>query len=268
MIIQEKLTVNNQDWTVAIQFLEDYVNLSKSKLKDAMNKGCVWRTRRGERIRIRRAQTEIRTDDVIEVFYDSEKLMYLPKEVELNDDLVQYSVWNKPAGMPLTGDDWGDYNSVLRQVELMCQGEREVFQVQTLDAEESGVVVIAHQKKTAASLNKLFAAGKVQQHYRVEALGEMAESGKIADMLGDQAAVTEFKRVSYNDHGNSSKVDVTLSSGIENQLRRHFDLAGHPVMGDALYGEGNDNRGGIRLRLTALELECPIRRKPVRYSLY
>lgn len=268
MIIQESLTVTNQDWTIAIKFLEDYVDLSKTKLKDAMNKGCVWRTRRGVRERIRRAQTEIRTDDVIEVFYNPESLMYHPKEVDLVEDRVQYSVWNKPVGMPIQGDDWGDYNSLMRQVELMCQGEREVYQVQELDAEESGVVIIAHQKKTAASLNKLFQSAKVKQSYRVEALGEMPESGELTDALDGKSATSQFQRVSYNDHGNSSKVDAQLQSGIVNQLRRHLELSGHPVMGDALYGEGNDNRGGIRLRLTALELECPVKRKKARFSLY
>ncbi len=268
MIIQEKRTVSREDWTQAIRFLDEHFPLSRSKLKDAMNKGCVWRTRRGERIRMRRAQTEIRHGDVIELFYNAEALRYLPKAVELIEDCEQYSVWNKPAGMPIAGDDWGDYNSLLRQVELMCQGERVVLAVQTLDVEATGVVVVAHQPQVAERLRQLFASGQVQQHYRAEVLGEIAESGTITAALDGQAAVTTFQRVNYNDYAGRSRVDAELPSGIPDQLRRHLEGIGHPVMGDALYGEGNDNRGGLRLRLTALAFTCPLRQQAVEFSLY
>lgn len=269
MIIQEKFTVTNKDWTIAIKFLEEYVDLSKSKLKDAMNKGCIWRNRDGVRERLRHAQAEIRTDDVIEVFYNSDLLMLAPKELDLLDDRNQYSVWNKPAGMPMQGDDWGDFNAVLRLVKLMAQGERHVYLVSDLDAEASGVMLVGHQKRTATYLNKLQKTGQIKECYRIEAQGEVDEAGEINSALDKQDAITQYQRISYNDHGNSSKVDVQLQSGIKDQLRRHFTSIGHPVIGDAVYGENSDgHRGGIRLRVTALELQCPVKDEAVSFNLY
>ena len=268
MIIQEKFTVTNKDWTIAIKFLEEYVNLSKSKLKDAMNKGCIWRNRDGLRERLRHAQAEIRTDDVVEVFYNSELLAQVPKELDLLDDRIQYTVWNKPTAMPIEGDDWGDFNSVLRLVKLMAQGERHVYKVSDLEAEASGVIIVGHQKRTANYLNKLQKTGQIKECYRIEALGQVDEQGEIDSPLGKQAALTHFQRVSYNDHGNISKVDVQLQSGIKDQLRQHMTSIGHPVMGDPVYGENNDNRGGIRLRVTALELQCPVKNELVNFNRY
>ena len=268
MIIQEKFTVTNKDWTTAINFLNEYINLSKSKLKDAMNKGCIWRNRRGIRERLRHAQTEIRTDDVIEVFYNSDLLMPIPKELHLLDDRIQYSVWNKPAGMPIQGNDWGDFNSVLRSVKLMTQGVRHTSLVSELEAEATGVVIVGHQRRTTTYLNKLQKTAQIKEHYRIEALGEVNEIGEINTILDKQEVITQYQRVSYNNHGNTSKVNVQLQSGIKDQLRKHFTSIGHPVMGDPVYGENNDNRGGIRLRVLALELKCPVKNEVINFNLY
>jgi tRNA pseudouridine32 synthase/23S rRNA pseudouridine746 synthase len=41
----------------------------------------------------------------------------------------------------------------------------------------------------------------------------------------------------------------------------HFDMIGHPVMGDPRYGKGNKNSAGLQLVATGLEFSCPFSKK-------
>jgi tRNA pseudouridine32 synthase/23S rRNA pseudouridine746 synthase len=151
----------------------------------------------------------------------------------------------------------------------MAQGERHVYLVSDLEAEANGVILVGHQKRTATYLNKLQRTGQIKEFYRIEAQGEVDEAGELSTQLDKQDAITHYQRIGYNDHGNSSKVDVQLQSGVKDQLRRHFASIEHGVIGDPVYGENNDNhRGGIRMRVTALELQCPVKSELVVFSLY
>lgn len=268
MIIEEKLTVTSADWSEAAKFLADHLDLSKSKIKDAMNKGAVWLQRGKKRSRLRRARTELFPGDVVEVYYNEAILVPIPAEVELVDDAVDYSVWNKPSGMLAQGTDWGDFNSVMRQVELVCQHQRQVFLVHRLDREASGLMLIAHNKRAAADLSQLFQSGDIQKRYRIEVVGEVAEEGVIETELDGKSAHTEYRRVSYSEHSDTSKVDVWIKTGRKHQIRRHFDSIGHPVVGDPRYGENNKNRQGMKLKAVELEFDCPLTGKHQKFSLY
>jgi tRNA pseudouridine32 synthase/23S rRNA pseudouridine746 synthase len=48
-----------------------------------------------------------------------------------------------------------------------------------------------------------------------------------------------------------------MGSGRKHQIRRHFDMIGHPVMGDPRYGKGNKNAEGLQLLATSLKFKCP-----------
>ena len=266
------LEVEAGDPLVAIDFLVDNVNLSKSRLKNVMNKGAVWLQRgSAPKKRLRRAMSDIKVGDMLELYYDEHLLTLTPPKPTLIMDQLQYSVWNKPAGMLSQGNEWGDHISLLRQVELAMQPKREVYLVHRLDREASGLVIIAHSRKAAAYFSKLFQDSGVHKQYRIEVLGDLSQKateGSISAQLEGKDALTRFKFVKYIPENNSSKVDVWIDTGRKHQIRRHFADYGYPVMGDPKYGKGNKNREGMKLAAVALEFPCPVRHEALSISLY
>ena len=71
-------------------------------------------------------------------------------------DLTHYSVWDKPAGILSQGTQYADHCSMMRQVELLYQNKRQVFLVHRLGREDSGLFLLAHDRKMAAQLSFLF----------------------------------------------------------------------------------------------------------------
>jgi tRNA pseudouridine32 synthase/23S rRNA pseudouridine746 synthase len=52
-----------------------------------------------------------------------------------------------------------------------------------------------------------------------------------------------------------------MRTGRKHQIRRHFEMIGHPVIDDPRYGKDNKNTEGLQLVATALEFECPFNKK-------
>lgn len=266
------LEVESKDSLIAIDFLLDNVNLSKSRLKDVMNKGAVWIKQGSKpRTRLRRAMTDLKVGDIVEMFYDEQLLALKPVKMQPVADKEQYSVWDKPAGMLTQGNEWGDHTALLRMVELSFNPRREAILIHRLDREASGLVVVAHSRKIAAALSELFKSGHVKKRYRIEVLGNIADysnSGDINLPLDGKNADTRFEMIRYEAAKNYSIVDVWLGTGRKHQIRRHFDHIGFPVIGDPKYGKGNKNQSGMKLNAVELSFQCPISGKEVNYSVY
>ncbi len=266
------LEVEDKDSLIAIDFLVDNVNLSKSRIKDVMNKGAVWLKRgKGTRSRIRRAMTDLKIGDVVELYYDEDLLALKPPPAKLIEDNDQYSVWFKPSGMLTQGNDWGDHTSLLRFVELQFNPRREVFLVHQLEREAAGLVIIVHTKRCASDFSRMFQNGDVKMKYRCEVLGDTGEQGirnRIEEPLDEKETVTEYELIKFEPHTNVSKVDCWIASGRKHQIRRHFELINHPVMGDPKYGKGNKNRDGMKLSANLMEFICPISNELKTVSLY
>jgi len=246
----------------AADFIAAQTDLPKARVKDAMNKGAVW-LKRGKRpqTRLRRAKAELFARDELHVYYDDEVLKRIPGDPRVIEDLDAYSVWYKPAGVLSQGTEWGDHCSILRMAEQACDSTREMYLVHRLDREASGLMLIAHHRRAAADLSKLFEDRKVEKAYRVEVLGKAGELGEkrtINAALDGKEAITHFEVEKFNDYINASTLLVSIDTGRKHQIRRHLAAIGHPVMGDPLYGEGNKNRDGMQLKCIALTFRCPL----------
>ena len=65
----------------------------------------------------------------------------------------------------------------------------------------------------------------------------------------------------YDGANRIATVRIVMGSGRKHQIRRHFDLIGHPVVGDPRYGKDNKNRAGLQLVATGLEFKCPFSKR-------
>ena len=261
--------------TTAQQAIEALVTavpqLSKGRLKDAMNKGAgLWR-RGKQNKRLRRAQADLLPGDSLELNYDEQLLQRSCEPAVLLHEARGYSVWFKPAGMLSQGNEWGDHLSLLRFAELYWQGKRQVFLLHRLDREASGLVLIAHTKQAAAAFSLMLQQHKIEKEYRIEVKGqltaELITKAVLNSPLDDKACATEFELESYSEQRRSSVVRVRLITGRKHQIRRHFAQAGHPVMGDPAYGSGNKNEQGLMLQAVKLKFICPFRKTVMTFEL-
>lgn len=255
----------------AIDLLSKSVpQLSKGRLKDAMAKGAVLLSGKPQK-RLRRAQTVLQAGQQLQLHYDDDLLQRQCADAVLINDLQQYSVWFKPAGMLSQGNEWGDHLSLMRFVEQYFAGKRPVFLLHRLDREASGLVLLAHTKTAAAALSKLIAEHKISKQYQIRVKGQLSDSllqqGEIALPLDGKASLTQFSLLQYDAEQQQSWLNIVLVTGRKHQIRRHFAAAGHPVMGDPQYGKANKDAAGLALQAVSLSFVCPLQRKAVNYSL-
>ena len=258
-------TVGPESLANACDFLAALTSLSKSRIKDAMTKGAVWLKRQqSKQRRLRRATAELKPGDILSIYYDEALLSIAPPRADLISDQKRFSVWFKPAGLMSQGTKYGDHCSLLRQAELFFKPKRNAYLIQRLDREASGLVLLAHDRIAAGRLSRLFQTRKVIKKYTARVQGDLSETrlqGRIDLKLEGQTAETQFSVDGYDPVTRTSKVQIVMRTGRKHQIRRHFEMIGHPVMGDPRYGQGNKNKEGLQLFATALEFECPFKKK-------
>lgn len=155
--------------------------------------------------------------------------------------------------------------------------------VHRLDMPTSGLMVFARGVDAQRILSAAFSARRVDKRYAAVVQGPWphGEEGQIdlpiaADWprrprqricaLTGKASTTRWQRRSRAE---GRKVALLLQpvTGRTHQLRLHLAAIGHPIVGDALYGEG-PLQGGDRLMLHACELgfEHPRTGKAMRFQ--
>lgn len=254
----------------SLELLQQSTGLSKQRIKFAMAQGAVWVTRGKKTQRLRRAKRALRPGDEIHLYYDAKILAEIPPEPELIADLGGYSVWRKPGGMRSQGSKWGDHCALVRWVGRHLKPERSAFTVHRLDRAASGLILVAHSKSTAAALSALFRQRDIEKRYRALVAGDFSVQPnpiRVEKPLEGKEAISAISLLQVVDRGERSWVDVRIETGRKHQVRRHLAELGHPIIGDRLYGSGEED--GMDLQLTAylLAFHCPVTDEAVRYCL-
>jgi 23S rRNA pseudouridine1911/1915/1917 synthase len=124
--------------------------------------------------------------------------------------------------------------------------------VNRLDANTSGVVVLAKDKETLRQMSDYFKTGQVEKTYLAVVVGQpQPANGVIALPLGKvpgsktarqqvmdegegKTAVTHYQTLETLG-ANHALVQLQPKTGRTHQLRVHMAAIGHPLVGDALY---------------------------------
>jgi tRNA pseudouridine32 synthase/23S rRNA pseudouridine746 synthase len=270
----------------AVQWLAEHCDLSKQCLKDAMTKGAVWlqrgslgnsassyasnsadssvdgrSTATGAVKPIRRASNKLNLGDRLFLYYDTSVLQQVPPTPSLLYENTHYSVWNKPSGMLSHGSKWGDHCSITRWVEQHHPAQRPSFLIHRLDRAASGIIMIAHNKKSAAALCQLFEQREIEKRYQAIVNGHVADDvTTIETDIDSKSARTIVKLMEYQSHNDTSLVDVAIETGRKHQIRRHLSELGHAIVGDRLYNDTviTSTTPDLQLRAYILAFDCPI----------
>jgi len=220
--------------------------ISNKKLKLAMQYGAVWLTPNGKKAaRVRKVKKILSKGDKLSIYYD-EKILFSPiPSAQLISDEGEYSVWNKPSGMFSQGTKWGDHSSIARWVELFGLAKynldlRPTFLVHRLDRATSGIILVAHSKKMAASLSFLFEHRQIEKQYEAVVKGEFPSeliSQPILDEIDGKSATTIVLSSKYDPSSRQSRLLVKIETGRKHQIRKHLANRGFPIIGDRFYGD-------------------------------
>ena len=179
-------------------------------------------------------------------------------------------VLNKPPGLlsvPGRGEDKQDCLS--RRVQ---QHYPDALVVHRLDMATSGLMLMARGPAMQRALGKLFEARAIQKRYVAVVDGHLNRSPdwqlinlpiavdwpnrplRIVDANNGQPSQTRWRALLFDEHTNSTRVELEPLTGRSHQLRVHLQALGHPILGDALYAPPAVQAKAPRLLLHACAL--------------
>lgn len=189
-----------------------------------------------------------------------------------DEDLM---VVNKPSGMAVHGGS-GIQLGLIEAMRLLRPAERELELVHRLDRDTSGCLLLAKRRSTLRQLHADLREGRVHKRYVALVRGIWEGKGRRVSLPLEKNRLQGGERmVSVGAEGKESVsrfiprqnfsagaalVAIDLVTGRTHQARVHAAHLGHPIAGDAKYGDKEFNRqirayGLQRLFLHAERLE-------------
>ncbi|MDZ4795450.1 MAG: RluA family pseudouridine synthase [Bacteroidota bacterium] len=162
-----------------------------------------------------------------------------------NDDFIAL---NKPSGLLSIPDREGKELSLKN---ILQEKYEKIFTVHRLDRDTSGLIVFAKNEVMHKHLSLQFEARLTRKIYTGLVLGSPAEKeGHINLPLAEnmvqrgvmivnrrgKESLTDYKVL--EDFGIYSWMQFHIHTGRTHQIRVHMKEIGHPIVGDALYGDG------------------------------
>ncbi|MBI5503871.1 MAG: RluA family pseudouridine synthase [Deltaproteobacteria bacterium] len=180
----------------------------------------------------------------------------------------------KPAGVHShrgrSGPTAADFvESVLGSQAAVGERDQEAGIVHRLDCDTSGVLVVAKTRRGYFALREAFATGQSLKFYLALVDGRLRERFTIDRPLARRARAVVA--AGTHDHALAAQTFVepldggadwtlvlaSMRTGVTHQIRAHLALAGHPLLGDRLYGHRaapSGTRAGQLLHAARLRL--------------
>jgi 23S rRNA pseudouridine1911/1915/1917 synthase len=211
---------------------------------------------------------ELPTGEAIPILYEDRSVMAIDKPRGWM--LVPFS-WQKTSrnlqaaltSSIAAGDFWARSRSL-----------RFLRFVHRLDAETTGILLLAKSPGAVEAFGELFESRKMDKVYlavvrgvprqnewtcRLKLAPDPQHRGKIrVDARHGKAAETHFRLLQTANQ--TALIEARPYTGRTHQIRVHLASGGHPVVGDDLYG----NAGELGLRAVGLEYSDPFTRRRVR----
>ena len=221
-----------------------------------------------------------------------------PVACVFEDDAVL--AFDKPAGMPVQPLSCRETGTLMNAVvhrhpECRTLGDQPLMAgaLHRIDADTSGLVLVARTATAFENLRAQFAAQTVKKTYLALVEGAVAVGGTLEnDLVHDPTlpfcrmidvrhnrltsslvarlkplhAVTQFKPIAHTTVENEERtlLEVTIYTGVTHQIRAQLALAGYHIVNDRLYGAfAVENQTGHCLHALAAAFAHPVSGDPV-----
>ena len=225
---------------------------------------------------MQRVSYVLKEKDVLEIVPKSAGSLYLdhgtftePPEILYEDgDLL---IVNKPSGMVCHPSPGHFADSLANQVAAYCSQKQENWTIRVvgrLDKDTSGAVIFAKNSETAALVSQKIRVEKV--YYALAEGSFETASGRIdLPIASDETAPGRMKispsgkpaitlyEVLNSPDPHCSLLRVRIIHGRTHQIRLHLASAGHPLLGDAMYGRGIRGETHAMLHCRSVSLQHP-----------
>jgi 23S rRNA pseudouridine1911/1915/1917 synthase len=173
----------------------------------------------------------------------------------------RFYVVDKPAGLPVHASAKFYFNTLTRVLGERFPDEPELQICHRLDRETSGCLVVARDRAAAASIKQAFASkARVVKQYlavvhgqppwndehtidlalRVAQPGDPTKLTHVRMLTGAGGLEAITKVCVERRSADYALVRCTLVTGRQHQIRAHLAAVGFPIVGDKLYGHGDD----------------------------
>lgn len=269
---ERHLTVPRRDAGARLdQFLAGALpDISRARLQKLIDSGRV----RVDGGAVRRSHKLRGEEEISVVVPDPVPLGLVPEDIPLEIVYQDHDILvvNKPPGLvvhPTANDTEGTLvNALLYHVDDLSgiSGVERPGIVHRLDKDTSGLLVVAKNDFAHSALQEQFREHTLTRRYQALIWGSLVPSEGTIDrpvgrhpvdrrkmssrVVQGKDAVTHHRTLEVL--GPISHVELTLETGRTHQIRVHLSDAGHPVVGDPVYGGRLSKRPVADPRLEAL----------------
>ena len=194
-----------------------------------------------------------------EIQGEIEFICFEPITKDLNPDYIhkEFVVYSKPSGLLVHPQN--RYTAYSLIDELKYRYGKDANITHRIDQETSGLVLCALNKRSERDIKMMFEERNIYKKYLALVHGKITDSISINERLlreEDESSIVRMV-VKVHDSGKESRTDVTPVkyfkdldmtlveckpyTGRQHQIRVHLFHVKHPIVGDPIYGQNEEN---------------------------